>query len=151
FEVVQDGDNLVGRQLGSCQGSALALGVGAFASAAVNHADLLVAAAPAAEINVAVTAFAVVGAGGIGAGEVVHAQAGRFDHDASPCPVYSPGYDSLDPILFGLFALQGYHPSGAQEYNALEVVSEAPGNRSSRKERFPHPRRGFVHEARQDP
>src|SRR5262245_57551435 len=41
--------------------------------------------------------------------EVLDAEAGRFDHDASPCPVYSPGYNSLYPILFGLFARQGHH------------------------------------------
>src|SRR5262249_22692840 len=115
FAVVEDGDNLVGRQLGSFQGSALALGVGAFAGAAVDHADLLVAAAPAAEINVAVTALAVVGAGGMVAEEVLDAEAGRFDHDASPCPVYSPGYDSLYPSLFGLFARQGHHPVSTRD------------------------------------
>src|SRR5271166_4557778 len=72
-EVVEDGDDLVGRQLRAFQGGALTFGVGLLAGAAVDHADLLAAAAPTAEINIAVTAFAVVGAGGIVAEAVLDA------------------------------------------------------------------------------
>ena len=49
----------------SSEGSAFEFGGCYLASAAVDHADALVAAAPAAEINVAVAAFSVVRAGGI--------------------------------------------------------------------------------------
>ena len=80
----KDGDDLVGRQPAALQGGALALGAGPLAAAAVDHADLLVAAAPAPEINVALTAFAMVGALGIVAEEVLDAQAGRLGHDAIP-------------------------------------------------------------------
>ena len=83
-EVVEDGDDLVGGQLGAFQGGALAFGAGPLTGAAVDHADVLVATAPAAEINIAVTAFAVVGAGGIVAEEVFDAQKGPFGHDATP-------------------------------------------------------------------
>ena len=83
-QVVEDGDDLVGRQLGSLQGGALEFGVGLLAGAAVDHADELVTTAPASEIDVAVTAFGVVGAGGIVAGAVFDGQAGRFGHGASP-------------------------------------------------------------------
>ena len=82
--MVEDGNDLVGRQLGAFQGGALAFGVGSLAGAAVDHANLLVAAAPAAEINIAVTAFAVVDAVGIVAEAVFDAEAGQFGHDASP-------------------------------------------------------------------
>jgi hypothetical protein len=64
-DVVEDGDDLVGRQLGALEGGALEFGGRLLAGAAVDHADPLVAAAPAAEINVAVVPFAVVGAGRI--------------------------------------------------------------------------------------
>src|ERR1019366_7487372 len=64
-DMVEDGDDLVGRQLGALEGGALAFGGCFLAGAAVDHADPLVAATPAAEINVAVVPFAVVGAGRI--------------------------------------------------------------------------------------
>src|SRR5439155_9698096 len=108
------GDGVVGGQLGALQGGALALGVGLLAGAAVDHADRLVATAPAAEINVATTALAVVGAGGIVAEEVLDAQAGRFGHDATPWRVSSLRYHSLKGILFALFARQGHHRYLAQ-------------------------------------
>ena len=41
--MLQDGDGQFGGQLGAFQGGALTLGVGSFASAAVDQADLLVA------------------------------------------------------------------------------------------------------------
>src|SRR5262249_42374489 len=84
-------------------------GVGPFASAAVDHADALVAPAPTAEIDVAVAAFAVVRAGGIVAEEVSDAQARCFGHDATPWRVYSRGYDSLRRILLALFVRQDHH------------------------------------------
>ena len=61
-DMLEDGDGLLGGQLAALQGGALALGVGSLADAAVDHADELVAAAPAAEINVAPAALPVVGA-----------------------------------------------------------------------------------------
>jgi hypothetical protein len=63
--VIEDGDDLVGWQLGAFEGGALEFGGCLLEGAAVDHADPLVAAAPATEINVAVAAFAVVRAGGI--------------------------------------------------------------------------------------
>src|SRR5712691_12484407 len=109
FEVLQDRDGLVGGQLRAFQGGALAFGVGFLAGAAVDHADALVAPAPTAEIDVAVAALAVVGAGAIVAEEVFDAQAGHFGHDATPWRVSSPRYVSLQRILFALFARQGHH------------------------------------------
>src|SRR5262249_45436755 len=85
-------------------------GVGPFASAAVDHADALVAPAPTAEIDVAVAAFAVVRAGGIVAEEVSDAQARCFGHDATPWRVYSRGYDSPPRLLLALFVRQDHHP-----------------------------------------
>ena len=64
-DVVEDGDDLVGRQLGALEGGAFAFGRCLLAGAALDHADPPVATAPAAEINVAVAALNVVGAGGI--------------------------------------------------------------------------------------
>jgi len=63
--VIEDGDDFVGRQLGAFEGGALAFGGCFLAGPAIDHADPLVAAAPAAEINVAVAAFTAVGAGEI--------------------------------------------------------------------------------------
>src|SRR5262249_48939514 len=68
-DVVEDGDGLVGRQPGALQGGALALGGRPLTGAAVDHTDAPVAPAEAAEIQVAVAALAVVGAGGIVAEE----------------------------------------------------------------------------------
>src|SRR5262245_21886462 len=98
-EVLEDGDGLVGGQLGAFEGGALALGVGPLAGAAVDHADAPVAAAPAAEIDVAVAALAVVRAGGIMAEEVFDAQPRRFGHDTTPWRVCLRGYDSQRRIL----------------------------------------------------
>src|SRR5262245_36224076 len=108
-EVLEDGDGLVGGQLGARKGGALALGVGALAGAAVDHADAPVAAAEAAEIKVASAAPGVVGAGGIVAEEVLDAQAGWSAHAASPWLLDSLGYHSLKAILFSLFARLGHH------------------------------------------
>ena len=83
-EVVEDGDGLVGREAGSFEGGALAFGVGLLAGAAVDEADLLLASAPAAEIEVAVAALAVVGAGGIVAEEGLDGQDGGLGHGATP-------------------------------------------------------------------
>src|SRR5262245_7942888 len=112
--MAQNGDGLVCGQLGSVQGGAFSLGVGPFASAAVDHADALVAPAPTAETDVAVAAFAVVRAGGIVAEEVSDAQARCFGHDATPWRVYSRGYDSLRRILLALFVRQDHHRTSAQ-------------------------------------
>ena len=83
-DVIEDGDDLVGWQLGAFEGGALAFGVGLLAGAAVDHANPLVTTAPATEINVAVAAFAVVGAGKIVAEAMLDGEAGWFGHDANP-------------------------------------------------------------------
>src|SRR5262245_46311940 len=101
--VVEDGDGLVSRQPGAFQGGALALGRRPLAGATVNHADVPVAPAEAAEIQVAVAALAVVRAGGIVAKEGLDGEAGWLCHGASPWRVYSPGKHprsrhSMEPV-----------------------------------------------------
>src|SRR5262249_34233282 len=107
------------------------------ASAAVDHADALVAPAPTAEIDVAVAAFAVVRAGGIVAEEVSDAQARCFGHDATPWRVYSRGYDSLRRILLPLFVCPNHHPraraaqqrprSAGRRGPAVRLADRGPG------------------------
>src|SRR5262249_37475091 len=130
-EMAQNGDGLVCGQLGAFQGGAFSLGVGPFASAAVDHADALVAPAPTAEIDVAVAAFAVVRAGGIVAEEVSDAQARCFGHDATPWRVYSRGYDSLRRILLALFVRQDHHRSRSSCSSDRGVSSSSDTTTSS--------------------
>src|SRR3954468_876153 len=70
-DVLQDADGLVQGKPGVFQRGAFALGEGAFAAAAVGHADALAPARPTAEIQVALAAFAPVRAVGILAAEVL--------------------------------------------------------------------------------
>ena len=79
-EVLQDGEGLVVGQAGLLQDGALALGEGALAGAAVDHADPPALAAPATEVEVFAASDAGIGASGILATEVFDG-----DHAGHPC------------------------------------------------------------------
>ena len=79
-EVLQDGEGLLVGQSGLLQDGALALGEGALAGAAVDHADPPALAAPAAEVEV----FAATDAG-IGAVGILATQAFDGYHGGHPC------------------------------------------------------------------
>jgi hypothetical protein len=108
--VIENGDDLVGRQQGAFEGGALAFGGCFLAGAAVDHVDPLVATAPSAEINVAVAAFVMVGAGGIVAEAMLDGEAGWFGHGAEYLDESTrSGTIPSIRILYRLFAGQAHH------------------------------------------